>query len=333
MKLSNFFALSFSLLLTISLVNNKAIAKEKIKCAIIAPKGSTWMNVLEEWDKELKKRTNGELSFKFYPSGSMGDEKTVLRKMRSGQLDAGAFTGVGLGEIVPEVRLMEIPFMFSSYKEIDYVLDRMTPIFNKKFEEKGFKNLGWAETGFVHIFSNKPIRSFNDLNGIKMWMWEGDKLVEEIYKELKLVPTPLAVQDVLTSLQTGLIDGVYAPPLGAIALQWTSKVKYMVEPKMTYATGAMLVTEKTWNSLDPSMKKILEETAKIYTEKLVSEIRKENEKAKSSIKASGIVFTNPDSDTVSRLKTASMKVANSLVGSFYSKDLLEKVRKLKNEVK
>ncbi|GIW23422.1 MAG: hypothetical protein KatS3mg068_2429 [Candidatus Sericytochromatia bacterium] len=197
------------------------------------------MNILEDWDKELKKRSNGEVSFKFYPSGSMGDEKTVLRKMRSGQLDAGAFTGVGLGEIVPEVRLMEIPFMFDSYKQVDYVLDRMTPIYNKKFEEKGFKNIGWAETGFVHIFSNKPIKNFNDLNGIKMWMWEGDKLVEELYKELNLVPTPLAVQDVLTSLQTGLIDGVYAPPLGAIALQWTSKVKYMVEPKMTYATGAM----------------------------------------------------------------------------------------------
>ncbi len=317
----------------VSTMDNFAYAKTRIKCAVVAPKGSTWMNILEEWDKDLKSKTNGGLSFKFYSSGSMGDEKQVLRKMRQGQLDAGAFTGVGLGEIVSEVRLMELPFMFDSANEVDYVLDNMESTFNKKFEEKGYVNLGWAETGFVYIFTNKPIKNVDDMKGVKMWMWEGDELVQAIFKDLNLVPTPLNLTDVLTSLQTRLIDGVYGPPLGAMALQWTSKVKYMVAQKMGYATGAILISKKTYDSLDPTDRKALNETAKVYSQKLTRSVRADNEKAKLSIKNNGIIFTEAAPATVSMMKSVSSKVADGLVGKLYSRDLLQKVRSLKQKAR
>jgi TRAP-type C4-dicarboxylate transport system substrate-binding protein len=317
----------------VSSINNYAEAKTRLKCAVVAPKGSTWMNILEEWDKDLKAKTKGEISFKFYSSGSMGDEKQVLRKIRSGQLDAAAFTGVGLGEIVPEVRLMELPFMFDNAGQVDYVLDNMDDFYNKKFQEKGFKNLGWAETGFVYIFTNKPIKNLEDFKGVKMWMWEGDELVQEIFKDLNLVPTPLNLTDVLTSLQTGLIDGVYGPPVGALALQWTTKVKYMVSQKMGYATGAILVSKKAYDALDPANRKILDDTAKVYSQKLIKSVRSDNERAKNSIRASGIVFTNASAATVNTMKSVSAKVADGLVGKLYSRDLLQKVRSLKAKAK
>jgi TRAP-type C4-dicarboxylate transport system substrate-binding protein len=310
-------------------LDSPAFAKTRIKCAVVAPKGSTWMNILEAWDKDLKKRTNGEISFKFYSSGSMGDEKQVLRKIRSGQLDAAAFTGVGLGDIVPEVRLMELPFMFETAGQVDYVLNNMDDFYNKKFKDKGFVNLGWSETGFVYIFTNKPIKTVDDMKGVKMWMWEGDELVHEIFKDLNLVPTPLNLTDVLTSLQTGLIDGVYGPPVGAMALQWTTKVKYMVAQKMGYATGATLISKKTYDGLDPANRKILDETARIYSQKLISSVRADNEKAKASIKANGIAFTTANPATIAKMKSVSAKVADTLVGKLYSRDLLQKVRALK----
>lgn len=314
-------------------LDNYAYAKDRIKCAVVAPKGSTWMNILEEWDKDLKKKTNGELSFKFYSSGSMGDEKQVLRKIRSAQIDAAAFTGVGLGDIVPEVRLMELPFMFDNASEVDYVLKNMDSFYEKKFKEKGFVNLGWSETGFVYIFTNKPIKTLEDMNGVKMWMWEGDELVQEIFKKLNLVPIPLNLTDVLTSLQTHLIDGVYGPPVGALALQWTTKVKYMISQKMAYATGAMLISKKFYDALKPADRKVLDDTAKIYSQKLIKSVRADNEKAKGSIKASGITFTTATPATVTTMKGVSSKVADSLVGKLYSKDLLQKVRMLKQKAK
>jgi len=321
----------FALFFVSTIGTHQVYAKTLIKCAIVAPKGSTWMNILEEWDRDLRKRTNGDLGFKFYSSGSMGDEKTVLRKMRSGQLDAGALTGLGLGMVVPEIRLLELPFMYDSISDVDYVRSHLDSFYDKEFAKKGFVNLAWAETGFVYIFTNKAIRSVNDLKGSKMWMWEGDKMVEELFKTLELTPIPLSLTDVLTSLQTRLIDGVYAPPVAAISLQWTTKVKYMLDLKMANSTGAILLSQDTFNKLSPSNKSALEATSKIYSEKLISSIRRDNEKAKASIKSSGITFTTATSADIKKMKELSNKAAERLIGKLYSRDMLDKARALKKQ--
>ena len=121
----------------------------KIRFATVAPEGSTWMKVMKEYVKAVKDATNNEVTFKVYPGQVAGDEKDVLRKIRIGQLDSGGFTGVGLGEIVPEVRILDSPFLFKSHEEIDYVSSRLFDYFSQKFEEKGFILLGWAEVGCV----------------------------------------------------------------------------------------------------------------------------------------------------------------------------------------
>jgi TRAP-type C4-dicarboxylate transport system substrate-binding protein len=306
------------------------MAKKPIKCAILAPQGSTWMNVLEDWNKDLKAKTKDAAAFKFYSSGSMGDENTVLRKMRSGQIDAAGFSGIGLGQIVPEVRLMELPFMFESYKQVDYVVANMEEFYRKKFEEKGFVLLCWSETGFVYILSNKPIRAYEDLKGVKMWRWEGDEMVDEVFKLFKIPATPLAITDVLTSLQTKLIDGVYISPVAGIALQWTTKVKYMLSTKMAFSVGAMIITKKSWDGLGPDEQQALRDTGKLYGQKLTEILRTENEKAKETIKASGIEFVEATPEAVKFFQDTSFNAAQNLVGKLYSKDLLDKVRELRN---
>lgn len=307
--------------------------KKVLKCAILAPQGSTWMNVLEEWNNDLKAKSNENVSFKFYASGSMGDETAVIRKMKSGQLDAGGVTGIGLGLVTSEVRLLELPFQFNDYKEIDYVMSNMEEIYGKKFEEKGFVLLAWSESGFVYIFSNKPIKTKEDMKGVKIWMWEGDEMVKEVFNLLNVSPTPLAITDVLTSLQTKLIDAVYAPPLAASALQWTTKVKYMLSQKLAFSVGAILISKKSFDTLSQPDQQLLKDTAKIYAKKLTDSIRKENEEAKEAIKASGIEFVDATPETIAYFQEISEKAADNLVGKLYSKELLDKIRELKKNVK
>ncbi|RMF82680.1 MAG: ABC transporter substrate-binding protein, partial [Nitrospirae bacterium] len=187
-----------------------------LKFASLAPEGSTWQNGLQEAADEIRERSGGRLVFRMYPGGVAGDERDVLRKIKIGQLHGGAFTGVGLGEINPEVRVMELPFLFESYAEVDYVTERMLPRFRAGFEKHGFKLLGWMEVGFVQFFSKHPIRSLEEMRASKFWMWEGDPLAQAFFEASDIHPIPLSITEVLTSLSTNLVDTVYASPLGAI---------------------------------------------------------------------------------------------------------------------
>ena len=107
-------------LMTLLLLLTSAYA-QRIKFATVAPEGSTYLKVLREYADEVEKLTNGEVTFKIYPSQVQGDEKDVLRKIRVGQLHSAGFTGVGLGEILPEIRILELPMLYRNYEEVDYI--------------------------------------------------------------------------------------------------------------------------------------------------------------------------------------------------------------------
>jgi TRAP-type C4-dicarboxylate transport system substrate-binding protein len=248
--------------------------------------------------------------------------------MRIGQVHAAAFTGVGLGQIVPEVRILELPMLFRSYQEADFVKEKLKPEFQKQFAAKGFQLLGWAEAGFVNIYSNKPIRTKEDMAGVKMWAWEGDPLVQAMYDTLGIVPIPLALPDVLTSLQTGLIEGVYGPPLGVIALQWFTKVKYMTEANLANSTGGLLITQAAFNKLPPDLQALLKETSAKYGDILVQKIRVENAQAVTALKKNGIEVVTVDPKAQAELISLSEAVYPKLVGSLYPQPLLDRVKGL-----
>ncbi len=316
----------FVFLLTMALLGLTSVASAatEIKLAILAPEGSTWHKVMTAWNAELKQKTNGRVGLKTYAGGVLGDEKDVIRKMRIGQVHAAGFTGLGLGLVNPSVRVLELPMLVGSYAEADALATALQPKLEKGFEQKGFVLLGWAETGFVNILSaKKPIRSRKDMERMKMWAWEGDPLVEEMYRVFKIVPTPLPLTDVLTSLQTNLLDAVYAPPLGAIALQWHTQTKYMTDLKLADSTGGILITKQALAKLSPSDQAILKETARKYARQLVERTRRENEKAFEALKRAGVeVVTVPPAEA-EQIRTTSQQVWAALVGKLYSQALLD----------
>ena len=303
--------------------------EHKIKFASLAPDGSTWMNVMREFDKAIRDETDGNMGFKFYPGGVSGDEKDVLRKMRIGQLHSAGFTGVGLGEILPEVRILDSPFLFKTYDEVDHINNKFYDRFAKAFEEKGYILLGWAEVGFVHVFANTPVNNINDLNKVKMWMWEGDPVAEATFKALKVNTIPLSVINVLTALQTGMVNGVYISPLAILALQWFTKVEYMMEFPLTDAAGAVLISKRKFNKLPEEYQHILLKNANLYLQKLMKLTREDNAKAIETLKANGMKMIAPPSDDQYNMFNEKGKEARRLlIDKLYSKELVEEVESI-----
>ncbi|MDO8519460.1 MAG: TRAP transporter substrate-binding protein DctP [Deltaproteobacteria bacterium] len=296
-----------------------------LKIATLAPEGTTLHKGLLSMKNEVMAKTGGKVDFQIYAGGVAGDEKDVVRKMRIGQLQGGALTGVGLGMIEPEIRVLENPFLFQNYQQADKVYAAMRSYFEGKFREKGFELLGWAEVGFVKIFSNKPITKKADLAGLKMWMWEGDPLAQAMYESLKVVPVPLAITDVLTSLQTGLIDGCYAPELAAIAFQWHTKSKYMTDVNLTDGTGGVIVAKQEWAKLSASEQAVVKEVISAQAQKLIAQTRIDNAQSKAVLQAAGIQIVQLTPEALVELQGIAKEVSAKLVGKLYPQTLLDKV--------
>jgi TRAP-type C4-dicarboxylate transport system substrate-binding protein len=299
-----------------------------IKFASLAPEGSTWMNVMREYAQAIQKETGGKVSFKIYPGGVAGDEKDVLRKIRLGQLHSAGFTGVGMGEIAPIERILDTAYLFNNYDEIDYIYNKFTGQIEKAFEENGFVLLGWAEVGFVYVFTNVPIHTIDDMKSVKMWMWEGDPVAESAFEIIGISPIPLSVTDVMTSLQTKLIDGVYVSPLACVALQWFTKLKYMFAIPLTNASGSILISKKMFDSLPIEFQEVLVKNGKKYMNKLTQLSRQDNEKAIEILKSRGVQITNTnDPNELARYQEIGKKSRRFLIGKLYTEEFLNSVER------
>ncbi len=305
-----------------------------IKFASLAPEGSTWMNVLKEYDEAVRKESGGRLGFKIYAGGVQGEDKDVLRKMRLGQLHSAGLTGVGLGEIASKVRILDSPFLFNSYDEVDHVYSAFSEEFDKEFRANNYVLLGWAEVGWVYLFTNTPVRTLADMNGVKMWMWEGDRVAEATFRALGLSPIPLSVIDVLTSLQTGLINGAYTSPLAALVLQWNTRVKYMMNLPLADASGAVVITKRKFDELPADLKDILVRNGKKYMRELTVKSRRENAQAITTLQKNGIQLIEVTSQkTIDDYKAAGKKARQVLVGTLYDQDFLNRVEKSLTELR
>ena len=303
----------------------------QIKFATLAPEGSTWMKSMHAIDDEVRRRTENRLGFKFYPGGVQGDEKKVLRKIRNGQLHGGGFTGFGLGSVVSEVRVQELPFMFESLDELDYLREQTDSYFFDAFGDKGFEHLGWADVGFIYVFSKNPVRSPDEMQNAKMWIWAGDPLAELFFKAFGISPIPLSAPDVLTSLQTGVIDAVYGSSLACVALQWFTRVNYMSDVPVTHGLGAALVSKKALGKVDPADVEILIEVSRPLLLELSKKTRVQNVEAVEEMKKEGVEVLEIQDTVRAEFFRTGRSAWGDGVGTLYSQDLLDHITALLEE--
>jgi len=281
------------LLLTVAALTSTTLQAEKIhvlKFATLAPAGTTWVRLLHDWANEVRKESHGRLIFKIYPGGVQGDEPEVLKKIRFGQLQGGAFTGYGIGRIYSPTRVLELPFLFNNIEEIDYVRNLFMPEIEQGYRDNGYELLGWMEVGFVYFFSKTPIDSLDDLKERRIWNWQGDPLGQAFFDASGLSPVPLSIIDVYTSLSTGLIDTVYAPPLGAIAMQWFTKAQYITDVPMANGIGSLVVSRRFFQNLPQDLQKILKRTGAATGELLVTATRKDNIDSLKTLQNRGMIM-------------------------------------------
>jgi len=266
------------------------------KIATVAPNGTSWMNELESAAAEIKESTNGRVKFRFYPGGVMGNDKSVLRKIRIGQLQGGAITGGGLVDIDPDSQVYSLPLAFRNHSEVDYVRSYMDQVIIDGLKQKGFISFGLGEGGFAYLMSDKPIHNINELTHFKVWSPEGDQFSRAAFESIGVSPIQLPLTDVLTGLQTGLIDTVASSPMGAIALQWHSNIKYVNTTPLMYLYGTLVIQRKAFEKLNPEDQAIVEKVMAKTFKRLDAINRKDNQQAKEALKKQGITFVTPSTD-------------------------------------
>jgi len=305
-----------------------------LKYATLAPENTVWARTIKRCVEEISTKTKGEVKIKVFYGGIAGDEPSVMRKLKSGTVDIASFTGQTLGTVVPESRLLELPYFFENSKQIDAVVAKIYPELSKKFMAQGLVLAGWGENGFVYLMSkNKPITKYADMQGVKIWAPKGDPLVRAMLAEYGLVPVYLGFESVLPQLKTGGIDAFYAPPYGAIGLQWFTEAKYITNSRLANAAGATLLSKSAYDKLTDEQKKIVHTTLEKYAYELTLELRKENDKSMGILLGKGIQRVEPNAEELAGLKATALKVQDKLVGELYSKELLNMARKARDGAK
>ncbi len=301
----------------------------RLKIATLAPAGTTWMKEMKKGAKVIKQRTSGRVKFKFYPGGVMGNDQSVHRKIRINQLQGGAFSSSGLTAIDPSIQVLSLPMLFNNFDEVDKVRKVIDDRIKQHVEEKGFVILGISEGGFARIMSSKPVHNLQQIRDSKVWIPEGDTLVEETYRMLGISPIPLPLSDVFTGLQTGLIETIASTSTGAIAFQWHSKLKYMVDTPVMYIIGVLAVSKKAFDKIKPQDQQIVrEEMDKVF--KVLGKInRKDNLGATAALEKQGMhVITPPAAETQKWRELSQQAIRNMVEKGLIDKALLDEVMSL-----
>ncbi len=301
-----------------------------LKIATLAPDGTTWMTQMRAAAKEIEEQTNGRVKLKFYPGGVMGNDKSVMKKIRLGQLHGGALTGGSLASTYPDMQIYSLPMTFKDYSEIDFVRPTIDPLLKQGMKKKGFTILGISEGGFAYLMSSSTIKNVEDLKKHKLWIPEDDVLNEALFSKMGISPVTLPLADVYTGLQTGLIDTIGATTTGALAFQWHTRIRSITDVPLLYLVGVLIIDNKRFNKIEPADQKIIKEIV-ARTFSTMDEInRKDNENARQALVKMGTEFALPDKEEIAYWNRLADEVIEETGNKAASPELYRKLEDLLN---
>ncbi len=318
-------SLLLTLILLVAAVPVWSAPQHLLKIASLAPEGSIWVDSFNDFAAEVTEQTGGEVAFRIYPGGVMGDDRAMYRKMRAGQLHGGGFTMTGIADIVPDFRVMAIPFLFRSYDEVDRVSSDLQPLLKQRFAEHGLRLTAMTEVGFIYTFSNKPRTTIGDLQQAKTWAPSNDPLTAAFLESLGISPITLSIPDVLSSLQTGLIDTAFNSLYGAIVLQWFTRAPYVTDQPYGYAYGALIMDERAVSRLSADQQAVIETAAARHFPALIDKTRLSNEQSRTVLGERGVSFVATSPQTVATLEEHRDKTIEKMVGQAFSEEIFQAV--------
>lgn len=302
------------------------------KIATLSPDGSFWMNAMRAGAKKIKKQTQGRVKFKFYPGGVMGDDSSIMRKIRIRQLQGGAVTAGTVSAYYTDGQVYNLPMLFRNLDEVSYVRKRMDPVIMENIEKHGFVTFGLAEGGFAYLMSLNEVRTVADLRKYKTWVPASDPLIQEAVTAYDVKPVPLPMGDVLTGLQSGLIETVGSPPIVTLALHWHTQIKYLTDMPLLYSYALLIIDKKSFNKLSKDDQKIVRDVMGDVFLKIDTQNRLDNVNAFAALKNQHINFIKPDTQELEEWKRYAIKTQQHLVNSGHiSSPMLKKVQSLIND--
>ena len=313
------------LVLSISLIYAKKIV---VKMATLAPEGTEWHGMLIEMGQEWEKATDGEVQLRIYPGGVVGDERDMVRKMRIGQIHSAGITTEGLTEIVPDFSAFYVPLAFQNTEDIQVVLNDMYPSLEAKLEEKGFKLLYLTDLGWAYWFSTTKVTAPSDLKKKRIFTWAGDFKWAEIYKKAGYNPVPLASTDILSGLQTGLINAMSTMPLYALAQQSFGITNHMLDLKWGTLLAGIIIDMKTWNRIPEKYHEDLISISHSIRDKHQETNKNAEKQAIDAMKQYGLVIHKPSQEEVSLWQEEVKKMEPYLRGKAIPADVYDRVIEL-----
>jgi len=306
-------------------------AQTVIRLGTLVPKGSRWDEILINMGEEWKKVSGGKVELRIYPGGEQGDEPEMVQKVRIKKLQAVAISGAGLSGIDSAVTSLEVPMMLNSYEELDYVRDHISARLEKGLLQRGFVVLNWGDAGWVHFFTKTPAMKPDEIRKMKLCVLQGDNSTFELYKINGFRPVALAATDILTGLQTGLIDAFQSPPLFALSNQWFGGAKNMLDINFAQLVGATLIDKDVWNKIPPAIQKDLLMSARNAGVALREEIRKSEAGSVPIMQQFGLNVVHPDAKAMGEWRQLAEGIWPKLRGTMVPADLFDEVKRLRDE--
>ena len=314
-------------LLSVALLSAPAAAAgpppSVVKLASLVPDGSVWHKVLQGTGAEWSAATGGRVTLRIYPGGVAGDEPDMVRKMRIGQIQASALTVVGLASIDDSFMVFVIPALFDSYPELLYVLARMKPILMQRLEAKGFVLLNWGHAGWLHFFTKRPVQTAAEIRKLKMFVPAGDDRMVRLWKETGYQPVPLSATDILTGLQTGMIEAYPTTPLAALALQWYRSTPYMVERGLAPLVGGMVITKTAWAKISEADRAAILAACAKAEERLEREIPGQDSLAVREMQKRGLTVSRVKPEAAAEWDATAATFATKMRGTMVPADVLD----------
>jgi TRAP-type C4-dicarboxylate transport system substrate-binding protein len=302
---------------------------QTLKIATVVPEGSAWMKSMREGAAEIQQRTAGRVSVKLYGGGVQGNDKQVQRKMRTGQLHGGAFTSGALSMFQQDADIYSMGLLFRDIAEVQHVRQQLDSTLIDRLLEAGYVCFGFAGGGFAYMMSNTPLTTSADMSGQKVWTPEGDALAYAALQAIGVAPVSMPITDVMTGLQTDLLDSVAVPPVGAVVLQWHTRLKYITDLPLAYVYAAILIERKAFERLQAEDQVVVREVlGKVY-QGFDETGNADNLAALQALQNSGLELVSPELAEVETWRTAIVNAQLQLGGKGeFDPALLQKMQQL-----
>jgi len=303
-------------------------APVRIRLGTLAPQGTSYHRILQEMGERWRVATNGRVQLTVY-AGTMGSEMELVRRMRLGQLQAAALTGVGISEIDQAVSaLQEMPMVFRTLDEFEYVRARLEPVLAGRLAERGFVVLFWGDAGWVRFFTRRPAVRPDDFRGLKILVTAGDNQQFDLMRSSGFSPVFLEWSDALTGLQTGMVDVVPTIPYFALSMQFHTVAANMLEVNWMPLVAATIISKRTWDGLSAEAQTAMRTAAAEAGRQFQARGRAESDEAVAAMRRRGLTVVPLPAAAEAEWRTRTERLYPQIRGRMVPADMFDEVLRL-----